>query len=152
MKGLSINDATQKWVREFNAIPQGMIERLMQSKCEEWEELTFPSAGRRVYVFDLPENCDTLEHLGEVVAYSAEIDKYRVDLDGGPSILVEPNNLELANDDPLPMWGTMWSFGDSCDDYWLENEDGIRAMSDCGFRIYHHDEWGVLLRNRRSRL
>ena len=101
MKGLSINDATQKWVREFNAIPQGMIERLMQSKCEEWEELTFPSAGRRVYVFDLPENCDTLEHLGEVVAYSAEIDKYRVDLDGGPSILVEPDNLELANDDPV---------------------------------------------------
>lgn len=20
----------------------------------------------------------------------------------------------------FPMWGTMWSFGDSCDDWWLE--------------------------------
>lgn len=142
VKGATISDAAQKWVREFNAIPQGMIERLMQTKYEEWEELTLPSPGRRVHVFDLPESCDTLEHLGEVVAYSADIDKYRVDLDGGPSILVEPDNLELANDDPLPMWGTMWSFGDTCDDYWLENECGIRAMSDCGFRIYHHDEWG----------
>lgn len=45
-------------------------------------------------------------------------------------------------DDVLPMWGTMWSFGDSCDDYWLEEEDGIQKMSKCGFRIYHHEEWG----------
>ena len=45
-------------------------------------------------------------------------------------------------DDVLPMWGTMWSFGDSCDDWWLEKGDGIQKMSECGFRIYYHEEWG----------
>ena len=49
------------------------------------------------------------------------------------------------NDEPyglLPMWGTMWSFGDSCDDWWLENGDGVQKMSECGIRIYYHEEWG----------
>lgn len=42
----------------------------------------------------------------------------------------------------LPMWGMMWSFGDSCDDHWLEELNGIEIMSKCGFRIYEHDEFG----------
>lgn len=114
----------------------------MRAAPDEWEELTLPRAGSRVHVFDLPDSCDTREHLGEIVAYAADLDKYRVDLDGGPSILVEPDNLEVVDEDTLPMWGTMWSFGDSCDNYWLEYADGIRVMSDCGFRIYRHEEWG----------
>ena len=142
IKGMTISDAAHKWVSEFNAIPQSMIERLMRAAPDEWEELTLPHAGSRVHVFDLPDSCDTLEHLGEIVAYAADLNKYRVDLDGGPSILVEPDNLEVVDEDTLPMWGTMWSFGDSCDDYWLGYADGIRVMSDCGFRIYQHEEWG----------
>ena len=110
IKGMTINDATHKWVSEFNAIPQSMIERLMRAAPDEWEELTLPRAGSRVHVFDLPDSCDTLEHLGEIVAYAADLNKYRVDLDGGPSILVEPDNLEVVDEDTLPMWGTMWSF------------------------------------------
>ena len=39
----------------------------------------------------------------------------------------------------LPMWGTMWSFGD---DYWLEEKGGLRVMSQCGFRIYKSGEFG----------
>lgn len=142
VKGMTISDAAHKWVNEFNAIPQSMIERLMRDRYEEWEELTMPHVGSRVHVFDLPDDCDTLEHLGEIVAYTADIDKFRVDLDGGPSILVKPDDLEIVNDDPLPMWGTMWSFGDSCDNYWLENAGGVKVMSECGFRIYRHEEWG----------
>lgn len=142
VKGMTISDAAHKWVNEFNAIPQSMIERLMRDRYEEWEELTMPHVGSRVHVFDLPDDCDTLEHLGEIVAYTVDIDKFRVDLDGGPSILVKPDDLEIVNDDPLPMWGTMWSFGDSCDNYWLENAGGVKVMSECGFRIYRHEEWG----------
>ena len=36
----------------------------------------------------------------------------------------------------------MWSFGDSCDDWWLEEKDGIKIMSECGFRIYESYEFG----------
>ena len=32
--------------------------------------------------------------------------------------------------------------GDSADDYWMEELDGIKVMSDCGFRIYESDDWG----------
>lgn len=94
-KGLTISDAAHKWVSEFNAIPQGMIERLMLDNCKDWQEVT-------VMTEEQEEHC----------LYT------------------------------LPMWGTMWSFGDSCDDWWLENGDGIKVMSECGFRIYEHVEWG----------
>jgi hypothetical protein len=142
VKGMTVNEAAHEWVAEFNAVPQEMIAKLMQIDPDDWDEVTKPHVGCRVYVFDLPDNCDTLEHDGEIIAYCDELDKFRVDIDGGPSILVEPDNLEILNDGPLPMWGTMWSFGDSCDNYWLENADGVKVMSDCGFRIYRHEEWG----------
>ena len=45
--------------------------------------------------------------------------------------------------DILPMWGTMWSFGDWTDEYWADNEGGIEKMSKLGFRIYRHEEWGL---------
>ena len=49
---------------------------------------------------------------------------------------------EDENYDQLPMWGTMWSFGDSLDNYWLEEKDGIIRMSQCGFRIFESEEFG----------
>ncbi|MBR1728386.1 MAG: hypothetical protein IJ728_02560 [Selenomonadaceae bacterium] len=37
----------------------------------------------------------------------------------------------IERDTQLPMWGTMWSFSDSIDNYWLEQEDGFVKMSNC---------------------
>lgn len=31
--------------------------------------------------------------------------------------------MEVECDGVLPMWGTMWSFGDSCDEHWLDDSD-----------------------------
>ena len=36
----------------------------------------------------------------------------------------------------------MWLFGDSLDNYWLEEKDGITRMSQCGFRILESKEFG----------
>lgn len=44
----------------------------------------------------------------------------------------------------LPMWSTMWSFGNSADDYWLEEENGLELMAECGFRIYEQEDFGYL--------
>lgn len=44
--------------------------------------------------------------------------------------------------DMLPMWGTMWSFGNSTDADWLIWGDGINKMSKCGFRIFESEEFG----------
>ena len=51
---------------------------------------------------------------------------------------------EVEYDTIFPMWGTMWTFGDACDDWWLDDEDHRQAMSDCGFRIYECDELGYV--------
>ncbi len=49
---------------------------------------------------------------------------------------------EVENYDQLPIWGTMWSFGESLDNDWLEEKDGITQMSKCGFRIFKSEEFG----------
>ena len=52
------------------------------------------------------------------------------------------DELEVVHYDSLPMWGTMWSFGDSIDEWWLENKNGLKLMSECGFRIYYSEKYG----------
>lgn len=138
-EGMTRLDAAHEWVREFNAIQQGIIERLMRDNPDEWTEVTVPSAGDRVYVYDVP---DGYSHEGEIHSYDMESDLYFVEPDEGKMLSVERDDFEVERDGGLPMWYTMWSFGDSCDDWWLEEGDGIQVMSDCGFRIYSHEEFG----------
>ena len=98
MKYETIKEATEAWVREFNAFPQGMIEQLWMDHPDEWAEITYKGD-------------------------EDEDDYY----------------------DALPMWGTMWQFGDRIDDDWLSGEfgeHGLKLMSECGFRIYEHEEFG----------
>ena len=92
------------------------------------------------YVYDLPDECDTLEHGGEIESIDDET--YRIELDDGTVVEVEVNDFDVERDDFLPMWGWLWQFGDSCDDWWLEEGDGVEKMSECGFRVYVHDEFG----------
>ena len=60
-------------------------------------------------------------------------------------IVLQDTEFEVERYENLPMWGTMWSFGEGIDDDWLSGEfgeDGRVLMSRCGFRIYEHDTWG----------
>lgn len=140
--GLTIKDATERWVHEMNAIPTGMIEKMMEADIDDWREVTLPSIGDQVYVYDLPDETDTLEYSGELQSYDEETDLWCVKLYDGTIVSVDVDNFEVEYDDTLPMWGTMWSFGDSADDWWLEEGNGIKIMSECGFRIYESDEFG----------
>lgn len=56
----TINEAAHLWVGEFNAIQQGMIEKLMGMNPDDWTEITKPAAGDTVYVYDLPDEVDSL--------------------------------------------------------------------------------------------
>ena len=132
---ITINDAAHEWVREFNAIPYGMIEKLMKNDPDEWHEVTKKSRGDRVYIYDSGD-------YGEIVSYDEETEKYTVELDNREVIQVAEDDMESEYYGELPMWGTLWQFGDSADDWWLEEGDGIRIMSECGFRIYEHEEFG----------
>lgn len=142
MKGKTVIDAASEWVNGFNAIPYGMIEALMKADPDAWSELTTPSYGDRVRVWD-GENDG---QFGSIVEdrYDKEPDLHRIEFDDkslGDIVLAE-DEFEVVHDNTLPIWGWLWSFGNSADDYWLTEMDGIRLMSECGFRIYEHDEWG----------
>ena len=93
---MTIREAAQSWVKEFNAIPQEVIVKLMNAG-DEIEEVT-PM---------------TEEQLEEVEGF-------------------------------LPMWGTMWSFSEPLDDWWLEEKNGLEAMARCGFRIYRQEDYGYI--------
>lgn len=144
----TIEEATHEWVREMNAIPYELISKIAQMDIDSLHEVTTPSEGDRVYVYDLPEtNINGMEYetdddYGEIIGYDEETEEYIIELDSGVNIRCETDNFEVERDDFLPMWGTLWTFGDSADDYWLENEEGIRIMSECGFRIYESDDFG----------
>lgn len=139
-EGMTRLDAAHEWVREFNAFPYGMIDKLMSNDPDEWSEITKPSIGDRVYVYDVPEGYG---HYGSIHNYDMESGLYFIEPDKGEEMLtVETDDFEVDRDGRLPMWGTLWQFGDSADDYWLEEMDGIQVMSDCGFRIYEHEEFG----------
>ena len=93
---MTIREAAQNWVREFNAIPQEILVKLMNAG-DEIEEVT-PM---------------TEEQLEEVEGF-------------------------------FPMWGTMWTFSEPLDDWWLEEKDGLAAMARCGFRIYRQEDFGYI--------
>ncbi len=139
-KGTTIYEATQDWVSSFNAFPYSMIEALMKYDIDSWHEVTKPRVGDRVYVFSLPEGYDGNEHSG--VIENIEDDVFLIELDDGTTIEIGEEDFEVEYDTLLPMWGTLWSMGDSADDYWIEDLDGIQCLSNCGFRVYEHDEWG----------
>ena len=147
-KGVTVREATEKWISEFNRFPQDMIQKLMLMDVDSWHEITVPSCGDKVHVFVLPnkdiygKKIDAVKPTGEIMEYLEKEERYRIKLDNEAEIIVKPYGFEVERYDVLPMWEWMWQFGYSYDDDWLEEKDGIRMMSECGFRIYKHDEWG----------
>ncbi|MBR1760926.1 MAG: hypothetical protein IJ741_07080 [Schwartzia sp.] len=134
--GMTIREAAEQWVREFDAIQTDMIKKLMKYEPEEWGEVTKGAVGDRAYVYD---ECAS----GEIVKRNSETFESCIKLDrSGRKVWVKPGDFELEYDERLPMWGTMWSFHDPCDIHWLEEGDGIEVMSRCGFRVYESEEFG----------
>lgn len=145
-------DATREWVREFNAFPESMIE-IIASHTEDFTEVTCPRVGDKVYSYDTGKG-------GEIVTIQHHIsgcpeekipdeykddykDWYDIELDNGDILYRQTiDDFEVDRYEFFPMWGTMWQFNNSCDDYWLEELNGLQAMSECGFRIYYSEEFG----------
>lgn len=135
---MTIREATEEWVREMNAIPQGMIEKLMSIGDDDIHEVTEPAVGDRVYCYQpLSEHCGVIEDI-------YEDGRYHIKLDNDSWTDAERDDFEVERDGGLPMWGTMWTFGDSADDWWLEEDDGIKLMSECGFRVYESEDFGFI--------
>jgi hypothetical protein len=134
MKYDTIREAAEAWVSEMNAISTDMIAKLWEYEPDEWMNVTPPCRGTRVYVYDS-------EEYGEVES-CIEPGFYIVELDNGDKVECGEDDFELEDNLGLPMWGTMWSFGDGADDYWLTDMDGLQKMAECGFTIFYSEEFG----------
>ncbi|MBR0035286.1 MAG: hypothetical protein IJP54_06390, partial [Synergistaceae bacterium] len=110
-EGMTRLEAAQVWVNGFNAVPTPMIAKLMQADPDDWCEVTCPTVGDRVYVFEI-DSGKVIEVYNETLC--------KVKLDDGKIWREHMSLMEVEYDDVLPMWGTMWSFGDSCDEHWLD--------------------------------
>lgn len=146
-EGMTVREAAAMWVREMDHIDQIMIAKLMSYEPEDWHEVTTPARGDRVYVYELPEGGTT--HEGEIANALEGADVWLINLDDGIAVEVAEEDFEVERDDGLPMWGTMFSFRDSADIDWLEggygiweDNEGIKALSRCGFRVYESEEFG----------
>lgn len=137
--GLTAREAAEEWVRQFNAIPQGVVEKLMQLDCDAVHEITPPSKYDRVYIVSGEHRSEE----GEILRVSDDDDEvYVVELDGSrEEAEINQDDFEVQRDGSLPMWGTMWTFGESIDNWWLEEDAGLQAMADCGFRIYESEDF-----------
>ena len=127
-KEQAIMKACREWVGEFNSIPQSLMEKAYGGD-KYFEGL------RRVSPYEV--RCVDCDH----EFYSDYYDPY-------DEVCPECEGVDIESavyEDPvLPMWGTMWTFGDSCDDYWLEDKDGLQKMAECGVIVYECDEVGYV--------
>lgn len=145
---MTIRDAAHEWVERFNAIPYGIVEKLMDRYGMDMEviEITPPCLHDRVYI----TGDEWADQQGEIVEtkYDGEDDLYLVKLDtSDEEVVVSRNDFDVENDDYLPMWGTMWTFGEQIDEDWLLGtfcEPHLQEMADCGFRIYEQEDFGVI--------
>lgn len=136
----TIRECAELWVSQMNAIPRSMIEKLINQNPDEWSEVTKPDVDDRVYVYEPANSSD--ENFGNIVSYDADDNTYCVELDDGNRVYANEDEFEVDRESYLPMWGTMWSFGENIDDWWLEECGGIKEMAHCGFRIYHSEDYG----------
>lgn len=84
---------------------------------------------------------DKFNEIPKAVIKKLRAQSYRADLKE-----IDENGEEVKYG-TLPMWDTMWSFGDSIDNDWLNGEfgvNGLKQMIDCGFRVYKSEDWGYV--------
>jgi hypothetical protein len=139
MSKLSLKDAVRQWVGEFNAIPQSLIEKAYN--FDEIYEMELTPMPKKY-------ECDTCQEEFDKDFFENDAneneygDKLCPTCDDTDAYIVEEDDHE-NHEFGLPMWGTMWSFGNSLDDVWAKGN--LDILAECGFKVYESDEIGVFI-------
>ena len=135
-------EAARAWVREFNAIPQSVVCKLMQLDEDEVYEVTPPSVGDAVFVFGSRPDDGVIESTKKI----DDLMWYTIRLSNGVLIELTLDDFCIDPCEQLPMWGTMWAFSDPTDQEWIDGYLGnhLQEMADCGFRIYQQEDYGYI--------
>lgn len=137
-----IMDRVYKWVNtDFIPVPQSVVKKLLGLDLGDITDITPPAIGDRVYVFGSKNDED-----GEIVEISKNRETYKVKLYRvGEVIELEDGDFTVVRDSYLPMWGTMWAFRYSSDNEIYFDGKDLEKFSDCGFRIYTSEDYGVII-------
>jgi hypothetical protein len=140
---VTIKEATEHWIRGFNAIPQSFItealgERLYDSFVEQYPNLKVCQYCSEQFTEEeyeeLLEKADGDEN--EVACPKCEGHERGYGL-------VDYIEDSHERHDFLPMWGTMWTMEDSSDERWIEGN--LETMYQIGFRVYEHEDLGIVI-------
>ena len=116
-------EATQAWVHGFNSIPLEFIRK----SCEKGGGSIFDEVDVLATPTILCEDCNA-----EQSSTNATCEGCGNDLSDTGIPMHE-----------LPMWDTVWTFGEKIDEDWaLENTD---ILTGCGFHVYEQEELGVFI-------
>lgn len=129
-KKLTEREAAEKWVNEFNAIESTLLEKIIKCDPDSFREITPLAVGDYVYI-------DSHYTSGEIedIDYSNE----QVVIEGNTYNFDDVYKEEYGG---LPMWGTLWTFGERLDEDWAR--ENLEVMAQCGFRIYEFEDTGTL--------
>lgn len=140
----TIRECAELWVNGFDEIDVGMIDKLMMFEPDDWEEVTLPSLSDRVYVYDMPADVETDERYGDIVGIETDEGElsyaiYDIRLDDGTHVSVNSGCFDVEREDEI-LWA--WQFSDAIDTHWIAEQDGIEALSRCGFRVFRSGQFG----------
>ena len=140
----TIREAAQAWVKGFDRVPRGILEKLFQAGSEDLREITPPSVNDRVYVYWIlgrKRDCND----GEIIGLKEDKENnsilYTIRMDNGEKVTIKGEDFEVIRDSAFPMWGALWAFSEQIDNDWVESLGGLQAMADCGFRIYEQEDY-----------
>lgn len=126
---ITVKDAAQEWVNGFNAIPYAVIEKICNHDIDSIYELTKDREGDYIYSYKHNDMGEIEEILKDHII--ATID--------GRKVKLKSNEYTVEHDSFLPMWGTLWTFGEWLDENWAK--ENLRTISNCGFRIYEQEDF-----------
>ena len=137
----TIKDAATLWVqRDMIPIPISVVEKLSAySDYNDFAEITPVSTYANVW-------SNSQQESGEVVKIYENEDGDEVILVDFNGDQIECNRYDLSREEheALPMWGTMWCFADPLDKEWIEHEENMTKMAECGFRLYESEDYGIV--------
>lgn len=118
--------AVEKWLSEFNFIPQSLLNRAFKDNIEDFMEITQPTVNGQAW-------SSKLENTVTIVGIEYETGEAMV-TDNIDTYIVRLEDLSAYFDEYLPIWGTMFSFKNPFDEDWAR--ENLDKVSRCGFRIY----------------
>lgn len=123
-------EAVIAWVDTLNQIPTEMLQIVIDSDPNDWEEETLPTTGSIVWYKNK-----------EYEVIDADTDSCTIKLDSRENLVLSNREVKLAVDSLLPRSNAMWSFDDPVDTESALGE-GAFSMSQLGFRVYRSEKFG----------